>query len=196
MNTIPIVFAFDNNLAMPAAVCFYSLFANAHPKTIYNVYVLHRKNEELDLTYIDNVFEKYPQHHFKLIDVGDTFDSSFEIRGITTPAYYRLLIPELIPEYDKVIYSDVDVIFQQDLSELYLGTDLGEELIAGVNNVAHLDADLRKHYEGTLNLNSTGVICSGFLIMNCSRIRKENLLRGLLNTQRTGINSKTRMFLT
>lgn len=180
MNIIPIVFAFDNNLAMPAAVCFYSLFVNANPETKYDVYVLHRKNEELDLIYINKVFEKYPKHSLKMIDVGDTFDKSFEIRGITTPAYYRLLIPDLIPEYDKVIYSDVDVIFQQDLGDLYMSTDLGEDLIAGVNNVAHLDKDLRCHYEGVLSLDPQNIICSGFLLMNSQKIREENLVSSFI----------------
>lgn len=64
------------------------------------------KKEELDKLpkYYKNCRIQYRQ-------VDNTFDASYEIRGITTPAYYRLLIPELIPEYDKIIYSDVDVIF-------------------------------------------------------------------------------------
>ena len=33
--------------------------------------------------------------------------------------YYRLLIADLLPEYDKVIWSDVDVLFKGDLSDIY-----------------------------------------------------------------------------
>lgn len=176
MNKIPIVFAFDNNLAMPAAVCLYSLFANANPSTAYQVYILHRKGECLDTSYISKVFEQFPVHSLTLIGVDGTFDSSFEIRGITTPAYYRLLIPMLIHDYDRVIYSDVDVIFRQDLSELYFNEDLEGSYIAGVNDLAHIDKDLRKHYEGKLNLNPINVICSGFLIMDLQTIRKCSLV--------------------
>ena len=176
MNKIPIVFAFDNNLAMPAAVCFFSLLANAHPETVYDIYVLHRKGEVLNLDFISKVFEKYPTHQLNLVDVGDTFDKSFEIRGITTPAYYRLLIPELISQYDKVLYSDVDVIFRQDLSYFYKNTNIENALIAGVNNLAHLDDDLRRHYEDSLKLDPVNIICSGFLLMNLKAIREENLV--------------------
>lgn len=171
MNCIPVVFAFDNNLAMPAAVCIYSLFASARPETEYAVYIMHRKGELLDTTHIDKVFDLYPSHSLKMIEVDGTFDSSFEIRGITTPAYYRLLIPTLIPEYDRVIYSDVDVIFRQDLSAVY-NMDLEGNLIAGVNNLAHIDADLKKHYYGELGLDPETVICSGFLIMDSQKIRE------------------------
>lgn len=176
MKRVPIAFAFDNNLAMPAAVCIYSLFANAKPDTAYDVYILHRNVECLDTSYINKVFAKFPAHSVKLIGVDGTFDSSLEIRGITTPAYYRLLIPNLISEYDRVIYSDVDVIFRQDLSDLYYNEDLGGCYIAGVNDLAHIDKDLRKHYEDELGLNPENVICSGFLIMDLKKIRECTLV--------------------
>lgn len=171
---IPIVFAFDNNLTLPAAVCIYSLFCSAKADTIYDVHILFRRGHKLDTTFIKKIFKQYPQHRLKLIEVDGRFDSSFEIRGITTAAYYRLLIPILIPEYDKVIYSDVDVIFRQDLSEVYK-LDLTSYIVAGVNNLAHIDNDLRNHYEGTLGLDPNKIICSGFLVMNLAAIRKENI---------------------
>ncbi|MDE4998687.1 glycosyltransferase, partial [Francisella tularensis] len=45
--------------------------------------------------------------------------------------FYRLLIPKLLHQYDKVIYSDVDVLFQSDMSEVYY-TDLTSYEWAGV----------------------------------------------------------------
>ena len=78
--------------------------------------------------------------------VDDTFDQSFEIRGITAATYYRLLIPELIPEYDKVIYADVDIIFRMDLSELY-ETEIGNNYIAATRELGmNLTEDGQKLY--------------------------------------------------
>jgi len=174
MTMVPIVFAFDNNLALPAAVCIFSLLSNARESTAYDIFVLKRDVEKLDLKMVEEVMRLYPRHKLTVRAVGDTFDSSFEIRGITTPAYYRLLIPSLIPEYDKVIYSDVDVIFRQDLAEIY-NSDLEGNILAGVNNLAHIDGDLKDHYEGELKLDSRNVICSGFLIMDTAAMRQEGL---------------------
>lgn len=179
MTRVPIVFAFDNNLAMPAAVCIYSLLVNAKTSTAYDIYILHRSGEQLDLSQVERVMSQFPQSTLTLREVGDEFDSSFEIRGITTPAYYRLLIPQLIPEHDRVIYSDVDVIFRQDLAEVY-NTELSNNIIAGVNNLAHIDSDLKTHYEGSLGLDSHNIICSGFLVINCETIRRENLKESFL----------------
>lgn len=174
MCKIPIVFAFDNNLSMPAAVCIFSLLKNAKESTVYDIFVLKRDGEDLDLSMVERVMREFPRHSLTVRPVGDTFDASFEIRGITTPAYYRLLIPSLIPEYDKVIYSDVDVIFRQDLSDVY-DEDLGGNILAGVNNLAHIDGDLKAHYEGELHLDPRNVICSGFLVMDTAAMRSESL---------------------
>ena len=38
MNVVPIVFAFDNNLILPACVCISSLLVNAKCDTFYDVF--------------------------------------------------------------------------------------------------------------------------------------------------------------
>lgn len=176
MTIVPVVFAFDNNLAMPAAVCFYSLLTNAKPDTIYDIHVLHGKSVKLDTSYIGRVMAAFPRHKVSYISVNNIFDDAFEVRGITIPAYYRLIIPEVLSQYDKVIYSDVDVIFRDDLSELYRTYPLDNLYIAGVNNLAHLDADLGKHYGEILHLDITKIICSGFLLMNSKKIDEDGLV--------------------
>ena len=119
MNKIPIAFAFDNNLVFPACVCLSSLMMHAKEDTFYDIFILHSEHEQLNCEELDKLPNYYSNCSVTYRTVGNVFDEAFEIRGITTAAYYRLLIPELIPEYDKVIYSDVDVIFRMDLSELY-----------------------------------------------------------------------------
>lgn len=169
MNRIPIVFAFDNKLAMPAAVCFYSLLANALPSTVYDIYILHRRGEALNLDAVRRVMAQFSESTLTLREVGDEFDSSFEIRGITTPAYYRLLIPTLLPEHDHVIYSDVDVIFRSDLTEIY-NVDLEGCYFGGVNAIAELDKDMASYYKN-LGLDPSKIIYSGNLLFNSKALR-------------------------
>ena len=119
MNIVPIVFSFDNNLVMPACVCISSLMMNAKEDTFYDIFILHSASECLNKADLDRIPQYYKNCKIQYREVGNEFDGAFEIRGITTPAYYRLLIPEIIPEYDKVIYSDVDVIFRDDLYHFY-----------------------------------------------------------------------------
>ena len=174
---IPVVFAFDNNLVMPACVCITSLLSNAKQDTFYDIFILHSEKEELDKSNLDRLTQSYDNCRIQYRAVGNIFDDAFEIRGITTPAYYRLLIPELIPEYEKVIYSDVDVIFREDLLGFY-NADLGDNYLAAVEVGTAFRPVIRKYVREVLKLNpAKGYFYSGNLIFNSALIRKESVVQ-------------------
>lgn len=173
MNTIPIAFAFDNNLVMPACVCISSLLMSAKPDTFYDIFILHSPKEELTKEKLDLLPHYYSNCRLQYRKVDATFDDAFEIRGITTPTYYRLLIPDLIPEYDKVIYSDVDVIFRMDLSQLYQ-SDLAGYLLAATKDLGlNLSKEGKEYIVSTLGLIQGNYLQAGFIIMNNALMRKD-----------------------
>lgn len=176
MNIIPIVFTFDDNLLQPACVCISSLLQSADQDTFYDIFILH--SDKCDFS--SSVLASYPLifQNCKLTfrTVKGEFESAFEIRGITNTAYYRLLIPELIPEYDKIMYSDVDVIFREDLS-VYYDTDLSGYYMAGVDNASALRPEVQKYIKDTLGIDHKyGHYYSGNLIINSSLIIKDNII--------------------
>ena len=175
MNTIPIVFCFDNNLVKPACVCLSSLLMSANEDTFYDIFILHSQAEHLNRENLNKVPQYFKNCRIQYRTVDNTFDKAFEIRGITTPAYYRLLIPELIPEYDKVLYSDVDVIFRSDLSCFY-NTDMEGYYMAGVDSLAGLQPELVKYYNETVGTGPEGIIYSGNLIINSKLILEDNVI--------------------
>lgn len=180
MNTVPIVFAFDNNLVFPACVCLSSLMMSAKETTFYDIFILYSASDEFERKDIDRVQEFYPNCRIQYIAVDDTFSGAFEIRGITTPAYYRLLIPELIPQYDKILYSDVDVIFRSDLYDIYSSTDMQGCLLAGVNSLSHLVPAYAKYYTEQLKRNPHSIVYSGNLIFNGKQMREEHTTEKLI----------------
>lgn len=173
---VPIAFAFDNNLVLPACVCISSLMMSANEGTFYDIFILHSEQEELCRKDLDRIPKYYPHCRINYIQVGGVFDNAFEIRGITTPAYYRLLIPELIPEYDKVIYSDVDVIFRMDLSELYEQDIDGYYLSATRDLGMNLSKDGRDYVRTLKVVNQGDYLQSGFIVLNSKLICKDNLV--------------------
>ena len=94
---VPIAFAFDSNLVFPASVCLSSLLKNANAETFYDIYILHSRDEDFERSELNRLPLFYANCRIQYRTVDGFFDSAYEIRGITTPAYYRLLIPELIP---------------------------------------------------------------------------------------------------
>ena len=177
MHKVPIAFAFDNNLVGPAKIALYSLLSNASDRTFYDIYILYQSSSEgnQNMLQLAELKHFFPNSCISFIAVGNEFDESYEIRGITTPAYYRLLIPELLPEYDKILYSDVDVIFREDLSKYY-DIEMDGYYIAGVDSTAHLIPDLDRYYTIERGRTSKGNIYSGNLIINSKLMREDGIV--------------------
>ena len=47
----------------------------------------------------------------------------------TNTTYFRLFLPELYPQYDKMLYLDSDIVVLGDISQLY-NTEIGTNLVA------------------------------------------------------------------
>lgn len=181
MNIVPIAFAFDNNLILPACVCISSLMMNAKEDTFYDIFILHSSNIVLRKDELNKLPQYYKNCRIQYRQVDNTFDSAFEIRGITAATYYRLLIPELIPEYDKIIYADVDIIFRMDLSSLY-NSDLGNNYIAATLELGmNLTEDGKRYINSMEELTLGKYIQAGFIILNSKVLKDENIVSEFKN---------------
>ncbi|MEH6305838.1 glycosyltransferase family 8 protein [Olivibacter sp. CPCC 100613] len=173
MTRVPVVFCFDDNLILPAGVCLHSLLSHADPETFYDIFILHGSDSNFpDSGFLERLHEQYDHFSLTYRNVGNSFSGAFEIRNITSVTYYRLLIPELIPEYDKVMYHDVDVIFRGDLRKIFEATELGSDYIAGVITPSYGDVEFT-NYLTKLNLNVADYVMAGNMIMNIDLMRKQ-----------------------
>ena len=110
---IPVVFAFDDNYALPASIAIQSLLDSKKAETEYEIIVFHGGLSPKTMRRIDQIC----QIHWVKVDAKALKNVPRGWSGLET--YYRLLIADLLPEYDKVIWSDVDVLFKGDLSNIY-----------------------------------------------------------------------------
>ena len=181
--TIPIIFAIDNNVVMPCGVTITSLLMNAKADTFYDIYILWNQSK-LDVAgrkKLNDAFVNCSQCSITFMDVssGVAFnETDWHTTGhLTTAASYRLVIPLLFPQFEKVIYADVDMIFQQDLSELFVNSLQQQEFLAAVLDLAiddkfyfksSIPAEVGKSEEDYFN--------SGFLVMNLKQMREEKLV--------------------
>ncbi len=174
MRTIPILFTFDQKLVLAAGVCITSLLDNAASTTFYDIYILHSPSCHFEETLLARIPEFYPNCRITFRKVEGEFQGAYEIRGIPETAYYRLVAPDLIPEYEKIIYSDVDVVFREDLSRFY-DIELNDNYFAGVDNGVSLRPDMQK-YVSSLGLDpEKGYFYSGNLIINSAQQRKDGM---------------------
>lgn len=117
---IPIVFATDDGYAPYLGVALHSLIVHTSPVNEYRIFIFcthlsqehKRRIRSLAKDHVKVEFLNVSEKTQNLQSYNDTTHLSVE----TT---YRLLIPDILPEYDKVLYLDCDIAVLADVAELY-----------------------------------------------------------------------------
>lgn len=170
--SIPLVVAFTPDYFVPAATCLYSIFENTNREESFHVICL--LGETLP-EHLQNKIQKVggPNITYSFINMAGRLHDIYINEKYTEAASYRLLLPDLLPEYDKVMYIDCDVIVRNDLADLYRITDLGDNYLAGVFE-APMDFQLEHLKE--IGCEPDSYINSGFLIMNLAQLRRDRMV--------------------
>ena len=102
--------------------------------------------------------------------MGDQFKGATSGKYISTAAYYRIALPSLLPDVDKIIYTDSDVINFKDLSEMY-NIELKNNIYycGPLDYIGHLD-ELRR-----LGVFSDKYINTRILLINLKALRNNSI---------------------
>lgn len=178
-RTVPVVFAANEAFAPPCAVAIYSIFANAALERYYDIVVLEsdiRDETKRLLCSLTGGQKRFSIRFFNAASVVQSYDLKAN-EHITVETFYRLLIQNLLPDYDKVLYLDGDLVCLRDVAELY-DEDVGDCLLAAVR-----DADMLGNLEllpkrgeylrGELKMeNPYDYFQAGVLLLNLRQMRK------------------------
>ncbi len=137
---IPVVFAADNNYVPMVSTTLVSMLEHITPGNVYDVSILHRDISWENQHDMRQMVERYPDVHLRFINVADhidRYDLTTNNAHISVETYYRFLIQDLLPFYDKVLYLDSDLIVQRDVAELF-ATDVSQMLLAATRDVDYL----------------------------------------------------------
>ncbi|MBF0409948.1 MAG: glycosyltransferase family 8 protein [Candidatus Riflebacteria bacterium] len=163
---INVVFCMDSNYTQHAAAALVSL-------------LMHNKPSELKIFIVSSQISKEDSGRLKA--VADRFNTEFDFRYLdkktlpklkkhlhmTEATYYRLLLPELLTEINKVIYLDSDTLIETNLHELW-NTDLENFGVAGY--------DEEKDFQTQrLDLEPDFYINAGILVINLSFWRENSI---------------------
>lgn len=188
MNTkikeiIPIAFCFDTNYVIPASVAFYSLLEHANNDYFYEFYILHSditiaQQEKLKLT-----ISKYEYMcNLNFVNMENRFLDIWEkIYGgghFSKEVMYKLLLASIFPMYEKIVVSDVDVVFLGDISKSYFDLNSeNENYFSVVKAIGKLDFYL-KVYENKWEkdeIKKIAIFCGGYLVANLKKIREDKM---------------------
>lgn len=182
---IPIFFTIDNDYAKHLYIALKSIIKNASKEYKYKIIVLHDGLDDDNIANIlslenDNFKIEYRLMKEGLESIKDRDGHRLRCDYFTLTIYFRILIPDMFPEYDKGIYIDSDIIVPGDISELY-NIDLEENLIGAGQDISVVDIPPLVYYiEEAVGISINEYINSGVLLMNLKKLREKEFANNFL----------------
>jgi len=164
-SVIPIAFSTDNKFTYPLIVLLTSILYNSKSSSFYLFYIM-VPNEffEENRYKIKGICEKYKKCEIIFFNMGKKYKDWKTSKYYSEAVYYRLSLSDLIKNFDKIIYLDVDTMVHNDLSNLY-NIEMGDKYYMGfpAHEISYLEINGTRNY-----------INSGVMLINLKFLRRVN----------------------
>ena len=175
---ISMSFSVSDNYSQHLAVVLASVLVN-NPHSRFTFHVLHRNISDENLKRIRILEQMYLNCEVKFhkIDAGrfEKFPIPKELEHVTQEMYYRYMLPEVLRDEARTIYSDVDVLCVGDIEPLW-EIDLKGNIIAAVS-----EGEAGEPKKKLLGLEGDSpYFYSGLLVMDLETMRRENAASKLM----------------
>lgn len=175
---IPIVFGIDKSYMLQVFTLMHSILKN----TVAEIHFIVLSNDRIeeDAEELVNTLRKvYDNFAFDVRHMTEETFHGVEIHHgrLTLASYFRLMIPELVKEYDKCIYLDSDILVNGDIQELF-AIDVEACYLAGVRD-CHLGRRTNvfvSRHQSKMNMASMEkYVNAGVLLMNLKKMRDDDI---------------------
>ena len=169
LQKVGIAYGLNNQYTYPTLVSMTSILENSSSHTYYIFYILvdektFKNNNKQMLISLE---KKYDRCEVNIIEISDENLKNANTKRYPLAAYYRLILAEIIPDLNRIIYLDGDTLIYDDLSEMY-NLEMENNIILGF-----VDNSYKKAEE--FGIQTYKYIVSGVLLINLKEIRKENI---------------------
>ena len=167
-HKIGIAYGLDNQYTYPTIVSITSILENGSSHTYYIFYLLVDKKtfKKENKEKFENLEKRYERCEINIIEITDKNFKNANTKRYPLATYYRLILADLLPDINRIIYLDGDTLIYTDLSEMY-NLDMGNNIILGF-----VDNSYKKAEE--FGIKTYKYIVAGVLLINLKKIRKEN----------------------
>ena len=170
-SSISISFSVSDNYSQHLAVVIASFLIN-NPNSQFIFHVLHRNISDENQARIRELEQFYLncEIKFHFIDASrfEKFPIPKELEHVTQEMYYRYLLPEILADEERTIYSDVDVLCVGNLKPLW-EMDLEGKVLAAVS-----EGEAGEFKKKLIGLEGAApYFNSGLLVMDLATMRSE-----------------------
>ena len=170
VNYISIAFCPNNYYVTFTYVSMTSILNTKNYNTYVCFYIVIPKNfNSINISFLNSLYNQYDYFNITFISMDGKYEKAYVSRYITTQAYYRFSLGELIPYLNKIIYLDSDTICFKDLSNLYNLNFKGKILLGQI--ISNNKSKKKGYYS----------INSGILLLNLKEMRNINFEKKIIN---------------
>lgn len=166
---IPVSMALDDGYTYPTIVAITSMMETKNSDTAYDYYIMHPgefSQESKDK--LVSLEKKYKDCKINLIDMADKYKNANDKGHITTPTYYRLSLPDLLPDLDRILWVDGDTLTLEDLTPMY-NIDMENYYYRGL-------LDPTVNGTETFGVDNDHCICAGVMVINLAELRRDDMV--------------------
>ena len=162
----------DNNYVMP---CMVTIASVLQQNDDCHVFVLTEHLYESNKSKFTTLAEYYHQK-IEVKEISSRIVSGLnESSRFPKSIYFRFLLPEMLPEADRVLYLDCDILVREDISEFY-NTDLDGYACAAIEDQRGDDITIHNRI-----FMFSKYFNSGVLLMNLNYWRKHHVAQQLID---------------
>ena len=160
----------DDNFVMQTCVAITSLYRNKGQDTLYDIFVIMADCTQESEEMLIQLNKK--DCWINLVHASiEQYKDIKQLAHISTACLLKFDICELIPQYEKLLYLDGDIIVRKDLTELY-ETELYDNYAAAVKEVVYLRKD-------------NNCINAGIMLFNAKKMRNDRMRDTLVKKRRS-----------
>ena len=133
IQKIAVAYGLDNGYTYPTLVSMISILENASPNTFYTFYLLVEKDifKQENKDKLMHLEEKYIRCKVIFFELTNENLKNAKTTRYPIAAYFRLLLSELITDFNRIIYLDGDTIAFTDLTEM-INLEMNNNIMLGL----------------------------------------------------------------
>lgn len=179
METLGVVFCFDENLVTQVQAAAASLLDSRSPGDHFEIHCVCTKAAGTAEAPLKQIIKKRdPASALVMHCMENPYENAYQVRDISAGTYLRLALPGLLPETDKILYTDADVLVRKSLAPVW-ETPMEGMALAAVKGAVNLsdkwEWNSDRPYWHLLSGMKGGYINAGVTLLNLAEIRERGL---------------------
>ena len=166
---VPVLLATNDKYVPYCRVAIASMLEHASPENEYVVYIFHKGLSQPSVEALTAF--THENARVELRDISQYLHSAMrEVKWYTQEIYYRLMAADVLPEEEKILYLDCDLIILEDVAALF-AIDIGDALIAAVPD----SEEVRRRTSEGIGVEVQMAFNSGVMLLNLTAWREIKL---------------------